>query len=63
MNQAELTEAERLVIEKLRLLKKDEGMRHLPQAIAECLGILVQKQKKYNGNKSSYKCWSTPTSR
>lgn len=54
MKLQDLTEAERLVIEKLRLLKKDKGMRHLPQALAECLGILVKKGKKYNRGNSSY---------
>lgn len=48
MRLGDLTEAERLVIEKMRILKDGEGFDYLPRVIAECLDILKERKARYN---------------
>lgn len=54
MTDIQLTEAELLLLEKLRILKQqDPTFKYLPSVIAERLGIMVERGKMLNGGASS----------
>ena len=51
MQLADLSEQERIVIEKMRILNnQDETFRHLPNTLADCFAIMVERGAAYNGN-------------
>ena len=54
MNLADLTEAERRVIELYRLLKNsDPAFEHLPMVHADRMQIMLERGHRYNGSSSS----------
>ena len=54
MELKDLTEAERLIIEKLRLLRDGASFDLIPEAFVECLDILLSRDKAYNNGQTAY---------
>jgi hypothetical protein len=54
LHKQDLTEGERLVVERLRVLAaQDKTFCFLPQVMADRLQIMIERGAKYNGNGSS----------